>query len=476
METEKYNPVVSKYVYEMYMNQNPIADLFDWMLYNELALHKELDEKKDLLLSQLQEWVFPSDFAYKYFTRYYKQHSNSLASVASWQNISELQSLLVNIEEYKKYVNPVVIDIGCWDWKKSIPFMNELKNDKSKTKSKYIWLDFSLDMLRSCDFSYVKYWNSDSYDAEFYQLDVFWDKFWDVISDHPEKRTYLMFWWTPCNFPQSELNLFLSKLESQMRNWDSLIINFYTYWNHKSEAYQWTLREKQYRFFEQEKRHYELHDLYTREKLATISRREEDLPGIKIWLDDFDVDFFIDESSNRLKDRYTFKKDIMYAFDKSMPYFKDVLFEKWKVLISPWILLDENFFNKDVELWYDDYIWEMYNTNESREFTFSLFKRLWFNDNELLYEVVKIDDSPSREIKITCRNEQRILYEDKTYIFKKWHEFHVTQTNRYKHNEIEEILELRKNLEVMNSFPVNVEHAYMPTEYETMRSYVVVKK
>gem|GEM_PF-4792918 len=52
----------------------------------------------------------------------------------------------------------------------------------------------------------------------------------------------------------------------------------------------------------------------------------------------------------------------------------------------------------------------------------------------------------------------------------------MTQTNRYKHNEIEEILELRKNLEVMNSFPVNVEHAYMPTEYETMRSYVVVKK
>ena len=396
------------------------------------------------------------------------KHSNNPSSFAFVQHSAELCTMLDHALELLPFVRHTIIDIWCGDWKKSIPLLNEIISQSDKgNKYQYVWLDFSPIMLRSARNTFDHHAN-ELIDGRFSSLDLFSDEMKDKLSNASVPTTYLMLWWTPCNFSKQNLTSFLDKMFELMSKWDTFIINFYTYGNHDQWDHQLTLQELQANFIRAEKQRYKQYNLFEVEKRWDIANFQIEFPWIKIFPNDFSLTFFFDASRQMLVDRRTYHNDIYWNGEK--------IIGQWEYFDSLWTTLDDDFFAKSVDWQYEDFVGDLYTTNESREFVLSLFKALGCEDHALSYKVASLGDTPGKEIFVDCLKKQPICLWDIKYTIPAESSFHVTQTARYTDEEIHNIFWWYPWREIVHSFPIVLQHQYANYSYETMRSYVIEKK
>jgi len=98
-----------------------------------------------------------------------------------------------------------------------------------------------------------------------------------------------------------------------MKTGDTLIINFYTFGNHKTVGKKkLTLRELQQKFLEAETIHYQDYEFAEVEKQKKVDDIKRIAPSIDITADDLQLSFFLDEKTNLLIDRTTIVNDIYH--------------------------------------------------------------------------------------------------------------------------------------------------------------------
>ncbi len=467
MDSTPEHPYAKK-VAKLFSMKNEIAQLFDRRLAFEVGFMFDSKKNAKQYIEQLESWKFPTDLAYQYLAYLYNLYTDNPNSLATQQHVQELLTLLENSEKLAPYIHNTVIDIWCGNGKKWVMFVNELAEQQHK-KFNYVWLDFSHSMLNSARNNYDYFWNKELVTANFQNIDLFSTEAREKLLTEQWNRTFFVLWWTPCNFRSEDLKEFLDNIDSIMKTGDTLIINFYTFGNHKTVGNKkLTLRELQQKFLEAETIHYQDYEFAEVEKQKKVDDIKRIAPSIDITADDLQLSFFLDEKTNLLIDRTTIVNDIYHQ--------GEILFTRWTRFDSTWTLLDEDFFEQIDDSTYPWLINDIYNSNQSREFVLELLKKRKCNPSKRSYRVEQMADNPWVKIRIDALDDDTLRIGDESVDIEGGTSFFVTQSKRYKDNEAQQVLLKDRNRSIIESMPVMLEHQYLDVAYETMRSYVIQKK
>lgn len=424
---EDYEKILSDFFYpEQDIHQEVLA-MTQMSLLDSLNIKQSWPKIK----KYLEQWKLPSEYLYLAWSSIYNKNCYSINSPYHTVSMLEASGLMKNAPLLDKYLWEEIIDIWCGNWAKPASLLKYMKEKNLwKNIKKYIWLDWSVAMLKATDDVFSKanidglnYETSRQRFQELESKDVDWNK------------TFMFLWWSLGTFDnQKELDDFLQDVRNNMTKEDSFVATVFTLpeEKEKKEISNEELRQLQKWFLKAERERYNKNNIWDHEKQIDIDNLRNH--GIIVQKEDFDIDFYFDESSQKLIDRKTFKKDIKINWM--------IVFEKWTVIDSPGTALDKDFFMPMVSKNIKDFSESIYNTNTSREFVLNFFERyLKVPEWKLSYKAKWNQWDHTMEIFVECLDNISFYIQNKVVHKKKWEKVMIHKSHRFKHKEAENIFE-----------------------------------
>ena len=423
-QKNSYENILQDFFYPEHDIQQQVLSITQRSLLDSLTIKQSRWKIKELL----SNWELPSEYLYLAWADIYNKNCFSINSPYHAVSLLEAAWLLKNAQNLDKYLWETIIDIWCWNWSKPASLLKYMKENWLWSNiKKYIWLDWSVSMLKATEDNFHKAKIPDM------ECEVWKQRFQELESENIQwKKTFAFLGWSLWTFSnEQELFEFLKDVKDNMDDEDAFVATVFTLPEDtdKQEISDEELNQLQKRFIKAERERYDMNNLWEEEK-----QKDVDMMRL-IWVDfittkDIDVDFFFDEASQSLIDRKIFNKNIILWWD--------VLFEKWFAIDSPWIELNRHFFQPMIEKKIKDFSESIYNTNQSREFVINFFdKYLRADINKLAYKAERNETTNTMEIFVECLD--NIDFHIKWDVVKKnkWDKIMIHKSHRFTHDEIE---------------------------------------
>lgn len=459
-----YQNILHDFFYPEHDIQNQVLALTQKSIIDSLAIRESWWKIKE----HLEGWELPSEYLYLAWAEIYNKNCYSVNSPYHAVSVLEAGWLLKNAKDLDKYLWSTIIDIWCGNWAKPASLLKYLKSIWLGSHiKKYIWLDWSVSMLRATDDNFHKAKVPDL------ECEVWKQRFQELKSDDIKwKKTFTFFWWSLWTFTDpKELDEFLQDLRNNMWPEDTFVATVFTMpeENNNDEMSDQELKQLQKRFMKAERERYDVNNLRETEKQKDVDMLRN------IWVDsiatdDFDVDFFFDESSQNLIDRKIFNKNINIWWE--------IIFPKWFVMDSPGTLLDKEFFLPMVEKKIKDFSESIYNTNQSREFVLNFFDKYLHADmNKISYKAKWDEQSHTMEIFVECLDNVSLYAQNEVINKKKWDKIMIHSSHRFHHNEIENKFDTNW-FEILDELQIwwDLELLKKLVHEELMKIYILKKK
>lgn len=455
-------------LHDFFYPENDLQQIVLWMVQKSLVDLLAVKESWPKIKEHLEKWELPSEYLYLTWADIYNKNCFSVNSPYNAVSILEAWWLLKNAAALDKYLWSTIVDIWCWNWAKPASLLKYLKSIWLGSHiKKYIWLDWSVSMLRAADDNFHK---ADITDLEY---EMWKQRFQELKSDNIKwKKTFMFLWWSLWTFTDpKDLDEFLQDVSDNMWADDTFIATVFTM---PEEDDKFTISDKELKelqtwFIKAERERYDVNNLREYEKQIDVNNLRN-IWVTEITIDDFDIDFFFDENSQKLIDRKTFKKDIVMYWD--------ILFPKWFILDSPWTVLDRDFFQPMVEKKIKDFSESIYNTNQSREFVLNFFDKYLHADiNKIAYKAEWNQQNHTMEIFVECLNDVDLYPQNEVVHKKKWDKIMIHSSYRFYHDEIENKFE-QKWFEILDSLQIwwDLELLKKLVHEEIMKIYILKKK
>ncbi|MCF7834873.1 L-histidine N(alpha)-methyltransferase [Candidatus Gracilibacteria bacterium] len=459
-----YEHILQEFFYPEHDLQQMVLGIVQKSLVDLLAIKESWSKIKE----HLEKGELPSEYLYLTGAEIYNRNCFSVNSPYHAVALLEAGGLLKNAPDLEKYLGSTIIDIGCGNGAKPAGLLKYLKSiGLGSHIKKYIGLDGSVSMLRATDDNFHK--------AGIPNLEYETGKqrFQELKSDDIKgKKTFTFLGGSLGTFTDpKEFDEFLQDVKDNMSAEDTFVATVFTLpeEDDKSTISDQELKELQKRFIKAERERYDIHNLREHEKQIDIDMLRN--MGVEeITIDDFDIDFFFDEDSQKLIDRKTFKKDIvMYG---------DVIFPKGFSMDSPGTLLDRDFFLPMVEKKVKDFSESIYNTNQSREFVLNFFEKyLHVDPSKLAYKAKWNETTHTMEIFVQCLEDLNIYIQDDQIQKNKGDKFMIHQSHRFTHNEIENKF-TKNGFEIVDGLQIGGDLQLLKklVHEEIMKIYILKKK
>lgn len=459
-----YQNILHDFFYPEHDIQNQVLAMTQKSLIDSLAIRESWWKIKEHLIN----WELPSEYLYLAWADIYNKNCYSVNSPYHAVSVLEAGWLLKNAKDLDKYLWSTIIDIWCWNWAKPASLLKYLKSIWLGSHiKKYIWLDWSVSMLRATDDNFHKARVPDL------ECEVWKQRFQELKSDDIQwKKTFTFLWWSLWTFTDpKELDDFLQDLRNNMWLEDTFVATVFTMpeENNNDEMSDKELKQLQKRFMKAERERYDVNNLRETEKQKDVDMLRN------IWVDsittdDLDLDFFFDEFSQNLIDRKIFNKDINIWWE--------IIFPKWFVMDSPGTLLDKEFFLPMVEKKIKDFSESIYNTNQSREFVLNFFdKYLHVDMNKIAYKAKWNEQTHTMEIFVECLDNVSLHMPNEIVNKKKWDKIMIHSSHRFHHDEIENKFDTNW-FEILDELQIwwDLELLKKLVHEELMKIYILKKK
>ena len=453
---------------ESFYPENNIQEQILWMTQKSLIDSLSIKESLWEIKEYLSKWEMPSEYLYLAWSDIYNNNCYSVNSPYHSVSVLEIKWMLQNAEKLDKHLWSTIIDIWCGNWKKPATLIKYLKSKWLWSNiNKYIWLDWSFSMLQATKNNFDKAGISgvkcECSKQRFQELKMD-DSWW--------KKTFMFMWWNLWTFSSDEeMRNFLLDVRNNMSDEDTFMSTVFVLPEQRDsqEISDAELHDLQTWFVKAEKDRYNANNLWDMEKQKDVDMMRS--MGVEsITIDDFDVDFFFDQESQKLIDTKIFKKDILA--------WGQLIFPKWFVLNSPWTSLDKFFFQPLVSEKIKDFSESIYNTNQSREFVLNFFdKYLHIDVDKLQYKAERNNSTNTMEIFVECLDDLNIYIQDDVVKKVKWDKIMIHQSHRFTNDEINDKFS-EAWLEVVDDLKVwwNIKLLDKLVHEELMKIYVLKKK